>query len=66
MNFVVPVTSVTVSIIGGGLNISASLEVFDEDGGFLGTVQHIYRLYGDRITVRLHRSRRKEHRLSNL
>ena len=42
MNFVVPVTSVTVSIIGSGLNISANLQVFDKDGGLLGAVQHTY------------------------
>src|SRR5206468_5304518 len=32
MKFFVPVTSITIEIIGSGLNISASLEAFNPDG----------------------------------
>jgi len=42
MNFLVPVSSVTIDIIGAGLDIAASLKAFNTQGALLGTVTHTY------------------------
>ena len=42
MTFLVPVTSVTVDIIGSGLNIAARLQAFNAQGVLIGTATHTY------------------------
>jgi hypothetical protein len=42
MKFLVPVTSVTVDIIGSGLNIAARLQAFNSQGVPIGTATHTY------------------------
>jgi hypothetical protein len=42
MKFLVPVTSLTVDIIGSGLNIAARLQAFNSQGILIGTATHTY------------------------